>query len=119
MGVPDKTIAVINASGRQAASFIRVATAVGYKVRAQLRNLEGVVATEVGQVRPLEHKGADGREAVGCGAVVAAVAEDQVVIRDAGRCVEGVGEVVGEVDGLFKEDVDFVALFLSSAPTPV
>lgn len=44
---PDMTIAVINASGRQAASMIRVATAVGYHVRAQLRNLEGVVATEV------------------------------------------------------------------------
>lgn len=44
---PDKTIAVINASGRQAASLIRVATAVGYHVRAQLRNLDGVVATEV------------------------------------------------------------------------
>ncbi|KOS18690.1 Nitrogen metabolite repression protein nmr [Escovopsis weberi] len=42
-----KTIAIINASGRQAASLIRVATAVGYHVRAQLRNLEGVVATEV------------------------------------------------------------------------
>jgi hypothetical protein len=47
MPSPDKTIAVINASGRQAASFIRVATAVGYHVRAQLRNLEGVIATEV------------------------------------------------------------------------
>jgi hypothetical protein len=47
MPSPDKTIAVINASGRQAASFIRVATAVGYHVRAQLRNLLGVVATEV------------------------------------------------------------------------
>ncbi|KAH7318575.1 NmrA-like family-domain-containing protein [Stachybotrys elegans] len=47
MSSPDKTIAVINASGRQAASFIRVATAVGYHVRAQLRNLEGVVANEV------------------------------------------------------------------------
>ncbi|KAH8733466.1 NmrA-like family-domain-containing protein [Ilyonectria robusta] len=47
MSNPDKTIAVINASGRQAASFIRVATAVGYHVRAQLRNLEGVVAAEV------------------------------------------------------------------------
>ncbi|KAL2196223.1 NmrA-like family-domain-containing protein [Corynascus similis CBS 632.67] len=47
MPSPDKTIAVINASGRQAASLIRVATAVGYHVRAQLRNLEGVVATEV------------------------------------------------------------------------
>jgi hypothetical protein len=47
MSNPDKTIAVINASGRQAASLIRVATAVGYHVRAQLRNLEGVIATEV------------------------------------------------------------------------
>jgi len=47
MPSPDKTIAVINASGRQAASLIRVATAVGYHVRAQLRNLEGVVANEV------------------------------------------------------------------------
>src|SRR4051794_14255581 len=47
MPSPNKTIAVINASGRQAASFIRVATAVGYHVRAQLRNLEGVIATEV------------------------------------------------------------------------
>ncbi|EQK99293.1 hypothetical protein G6O67_000261 [Ophiocordyceps sinensis] len=47
MPSPNKTIAVTNASGRQAASLIRVATAVGYRVRAQLRNLEGVVATEV------------------------------------------------------------------------
>ncbi|KAH6655310.1 NmrA-like family-domain-containing protein [Truncatella angustata] len=47
MPTPDKTIAVINASGRQAASLIRIATAVGYKVRAQLRNLEGVIAAEV------------------------------------------------------------------------
>ncbi|CAM1508352.1 Fc.00g052000.m01.CDS01 [Cosmosporella sp. VM-42] len=49
MSNPNKTIAVINASGRQAASLIRVATAVGYHVRAQLRNLEGVVAAEVSQ----------------------------------------------------------------------
>ncbi|RYO88057.1 hypothetical protein DL766_007122 [Monosporascus sp. MC13-8B] len=47
MPSPDKTIAVINAGGRQAASLIRIATAVGYKVRAQLRNLVGVIATEV------------------------------------------------------------------------
>ncbi|KAI2621675.1 nitrogen metabolite repression--responsible protein [Hypoxylon sp. NC1633] len=47
MPSPDKTIAIINASGRQAASLIRIATAVGYRVRAQLRNLEGVIATEV------------------------------------------------------------------------
>jgi hypothetical protein len=47
MSSPNKTIAVINAAGRQAASLIRNATAVGYHVRAQLRNLEGVIATEV------------------------------------------------------------------------
>lgn len=47
MSSPDKTIAIINCAGRQAASLIRNATAVGYHVRAQLRNLEGVVATEV------------------------------------------------------------------------
>lgn len=47
MPTPRKTIAVVNASGRQAASFIRVAVAVGYKVRAQLRNLDGIVASEI------------------------------------------------------------------------
>lgn len=47
MSSPDKTIAVINSAGRQAASLIRNATAVGYHVRAQLRNLHGVIATEV------------------------------------------------------------------------
>ncbi|CAD6500257.1 BgTH12-07437 [Blumeria graminis f. sp. triticale] len=44
---PSKTIAVVNSSGRQAASFIRVASAVGYRVRAQLRNLNGIIATEI------------------------------------------------------------------------
>lgn len=47
MPSPSQTIAVANASGRQAASFIRVAAAVGYKVRAQLRNLDGIVASEI------------------------------------------------------------------------
>ncbi|CAK7267010.1 hypothetical protein SEPCBS119000_002324 [Sporothrix epigloea] len=47
MPAPGKTIAVINASGRQAASLIRYATAVGYHVRAQMRNRLGVIATEV------------------------------------------------------------------------
>ena len=47
MPSPDKTIAIINAAGRQAASLIRNVTAVGYHVRAQMRNLEGVVATEI------------------------------------------------------------------------
>lgn len=62
-----KTIAVVNSSGRQAASFIRVASAVGYNVRAQLRNLEGIVAQEiaslpnvqvfVGELAPRDTKG--------------------------------------------------------------
>ncbi|KAH8649677.1 NmrA-like family-domain-containing protein [Tricladium varicosporioides] len=47
MPSPTKTIAVVNSSGRQAASFIRVAAAVGYQVRAQLRNLDGIVASEI------------------------------------------------------------------------
>lgn len=47
MALPEKTVAVINASGRQAASLIRYATAVGYHVRAQMRNRLGVIATEV------------------------------------------------------------------------
>jgi hypothetical protein len=47
MPTPKKTIAVVNSSGRQAASFIRVASAVGYHVRAQLRNLDGIVASEI------------------------------------------------------------------------
>lgn len=62
-----RTIAVVNSSGRQAASLIRVASAVGYNVRAQLRNLEGIVAQEiaalpnvtvfVGELAPREAKG--------------------------------------------------------------
>lgn len=47
MPTPDKTIAVINASGRQAASLIRVATVLGYTIRAQLRDVESVLAKEV------------------------------------------------------------------------
>ncbi|KAI9738102.1 MAG: hypothetical protein M1818_005530 [Claussenomyces sp. TS43310] len=41
------TVAVVNSSGRQAASFIRVASAVGYHVRAHLRNLRSIVANEI------------------------------------------------------------------------
>lgn len=42
-----KTVACINASGRQASSFIRVASAIGWHVRAQLRDRAGVIAEEV------------------------------------------------------------------------
>jgi hypothetical protein len=49
-----KTIVVVNSSGRQAASLIRVASAVGYNVRAQLRNLEGIVAQEISSLDNVE-----------------------------------------------------------------
>ncbi|MBE7180617.1 MAG: NmrA family NAD(P)-binding protein, partial [Terriglobus roseus] len=42
-----KTVACVNASGRQASSFIRVASAIGWHVRAQMRNCEGVIAEEM------------------------------------------------------------------------
>ncbi|RPA99592.1 NAD(P)-binding protein [Choiromyces venosus 120613-1] len=37
---PVKELVVVNATGRQASSVVRVASAVGYKVRAQLRSLK-------------------------------------------------------------------------------
>lgn len=40
-------IVTINSAGRQAASFIRVASAVGWQVRAQLRERNGLVAEEL------------------------------------------------------------------------
>ncbi|KAI9707794.1 MAG: hypothetical protein M1836_000756 [Candelina mexicana] len=45
--MPSKTIVIVNSNGRQAASLARVASAVGYNVRAQLRAKEGVVAQEL------------------------------------------------------------------------
>ena len=42
-----KTVAVANSSGRQSASFVRVASAVGWHVRAQMRDREGIVADEL------------------------------------------------------------------------
>ncbi|KAI2090793.1 hypothetical protein LOZ36_001274 [Ophidiomyces ophidiicola] len=42
-----KTIAVVNAAGRQAASLVRVAAAVRYRVRAQIHSLDGLIAREL------------------------------------------------------------------------
>lgn len=42
-----KTIAVVNGTGRQAASVIRVASAVGFDVRAQIHSRLGLVAEEL------------------------------------------------------------------------
>jgi NmrA-like family len=45
-----KTISVVNGTGRQAASLIRVASAVGYTVRAQIHSRVGIVAEELSQL---------------------------------------------------------------------
>jgi uncharacterized protein YbjT (DUF2867 family) len=45
--MPTKTVITINGSGRQAASFIRCASAVGWKVRAQMRDTHGIVAEDI------------------------------------------------------------------------
>ncbi|MCJ1485687.1 hypothetical protein MMC06_005862 [Schaereria dolodes] len=42
-----KTIVTVNSNGRQAASLVRVAAALGYHVRAQLLTREGIVAEEL------------------------------------------------------------------------
>ncbi|KAF2646643.1 NmrA-domain-containing protein [Massarina eburnea CBS 473.64] len=58
-----KTVVTINSNGRQSASFVRVASALGWHVRAQMRDLNGIVAEELAQlpnvtvyVGPLEDK---------------------------------------------------------------
>ena len=42
-----RIIVIVNSTGRQAASVIRVASAVGYKVRAQVRSKDGLIAREL------------------------------------------------------------------------
>ena len=42
-----KTVVTINSSGRQAASFIRCAAAIGWTVRAQMRDRVGIVAQDI------------------------------------------------------------------------
>lgn len=50
MTTSTKTIAIVNGTGRQAASLIRVASAVGYVVRAQVHSRSGLVAEELGRL---------------------------------------------------------------------
>lgn len=45
--MPAKTVVTVNSNGRQSASFIRVASAVGWQVRAQMRDMNGIVAQEL------------------------------------------------------------------------
>lgn len=42
-----RTVVVINASGRQGASFVRVASAVGWRVRAHMKDRKGIVAQDI------------------------------------------------------------------------
>ncbi|KAK0874720.1 hypothetical protein LTR87_011433 [Friedmanniomyces endolithicus] len=52
--MPTKTVATINSTGRQAASFIRAASAVGWHVKAQIRSNEGLVAEELADLPNVE-----------------------------------------------------------------
>lgn len=52
--MPAKVVATINSTGRQAASFIRAASAIGWHVKAQIRNQEGLVADELAQLPNVE-----------------------------------------------------------------
>ncbi|KAF2703017.1 NmrA-domain-containing protein [Pleomassaria siparia CBS 279.74] len=45
-----RTVVTINSNGRQSASFIRVASALGWQVRAQMRDLNGIVAQELSEL---------------------------------------------------------------------
>lgn len=45
-----RTVVTINSNGRQSASFIRVAAALGWQVRAQMRDLNGIVAQELSEL---------------------------------------------------------------------
>jgi hypothetical protein len=45
-----RTVVTINSNGRQSASFIRVAAALGWQVRAQMRDLNGIVARELSEL---------------------------------------------------------------------
>lgn len=45
--MPNKTVAIVNTTGRQAASVARVAAAVGYQVRAHVNAKNGPVAQEL------------------------------------------------------------------------
>lgn len=45
-----RTVVTINSNGRQSASFIRVASALGWHVRAQMKELNGLVAEEISQL---------------------------------------------------------------------
>ena len=54
MEQPSKTVVTINSTGRQTASFVRVASAVGWHVRAQIRNQEGLVAEELAELPNVE-----------------------------------------------------------------
>ena len=50
MSQPHRTVVTINSTGRQTASFIRVASAVGWHVKAQIRSNEGLVAEELAEL---------------------------------------------------------------------
>ncbi|KAG9637554.1 NmrA-domain-containing protein, partial [Aureobasidium melanogenum] len=52
--MPTKTVVTINSTGRQTASFVRVASAVGWHVKAQVRTCVGLVAEEIAALPNVE-----------------------------------------------------------------
>ncbi|KAK3704609.1 hypothetical protein LTR37_013708 [Vermiconidia calcicola] len=52
--MPPKVVATINSTGRQAASFIRAAAAVGWHVKAQIWKREGLVFEELAELPNVE-----------------------------------------------------------------
>lgn len=52
--MPAKTVVTINSTGRQTASFVRVASAVGWHIKAQVRSREDLVAKELAALSNVE-----------------------------------------------------------------
>lgn len=72
------------------------------------------VPSQVGQASPLEYKGAHSGESIGLRAIVAAIGEDQVVVRDTGASVESVAQIIRQIECLLQEGVDFARLLIIS-----
>lgn len=69
-----------------------------------------IVASQIGQASPLQYQGADGGKSVGLRTIIAAISKQEVIGGDTRRCFESVAQIVGEVDGLLQESVDFAFL---------
>ena len=69
-----------------------------------------IVASEIRKMSPLQHESAGSGESVRRRAIVAPVTENEIVVWDTGRSIECVAQVVGKVDRLLEEGIDFARL---------